>query len=1488
MPLFAEKRREPAKTVCTGAASVRSTDEVKKENEENERGDNEGDEDKANEEELVEVQVARVAVEPLAILSDGEGREWRTLFDTGASIDCAFRANLVAKGAAIRAGRRVTLIMADKSRRQVNEWADLRLSLGTREFEASFVVIPEENSEMDLILGLPTQTSFGNVTYGKEGLRLADEEIRWVKSVTDANAPSTRIDEDGFVEVRVGSEQDESEIAYRHELLAKAKVGKGFRILVGMLEKMAGLVGRTVVTAQPRHASLRERRPKARIKMAEGHDMPRHVLKPVALHMMPVWRKTVDELVKGGLLEKSEAPGATRGMLIPKTGRPHEFRFVSDYRDLNEGVVRDCYGLPALETCLTQAFSAGARFLGKIDLASFFHQIPLEPESSALTSITTPVGLYQWKCVPQGLKTSPAIAQRMIDFVLSAEGDPRGEDDLKSFCTAYIDDVGFAGSTEEEFWERCEQILTRLHDHGFQIRLDKCQFCVTRMTFLGYELDAESDDDVLLIRPDPAKLRAMLDYETPKSKTALKRFIGMVQFLSKLVQGLAEVSAPLHAIANVDEWDESTWTREHEQAFKEIKSKLAKEPFVSLPSGPEAQFVARTDASKRAIGGGLFQRMENGREVVVVYLNAKFSGAQENWATWEKELYALVYIIQRYGYLFLGSPKPLIFVSDHKPLGELTGYKMTEKIARWMAILSTVEWTFEYEKGENNVFADAMSRQNADGDVNAWTIGEGVTEATRALCGVDHAEEWHIDIREAREKHDDIELNLEGSGNDVRAPSRELLSKIRASLLDDPEERLLKCQKGEGDPHFSWDEETGFVFRESPSSRTDAPDVMYIPRTASHVWEEITKEYHQSIIHSNHASAEKTYEKIARRFWWEGMRQDVIKYVKNCVHCQRDKRPVTRRRYLPQARPPPTRVFEVAALDHKTGLPKDKRGYDAILVIVDFLSRMGILIPTTKGGSTSAETIRLLQAHLFAKWGVPRKLVSDRGSAFASRVATAAANLLGYDVEMSTAHNPKTAAIAERMIRTATEHLRVSVHAYANLHPDNWSEALPAIEFAYNDSVNPRTFPYTPFFIAHGRETWTPIKSTVKQYFGETAKEGARDGTPQLRSYVERMRQAEEVTRENHRRLTSKFLREQREKFSYTMPFTVGTWVWLTDVRLKGEIKPPVLESRRIGPLIVTEALPHDSYKLATLEETPAEDKRRLGTRLTRAIKGERLITFHSDLLDNTDWENDEIVGDAIDFEDTQRNVIRTLSASTVKTPLGERPLCILDLGAGSQSLGKECIHLFGDRKKVKYLSMDIDEKTSPEFAWSLFDFMERKNGSAETREQFRPGMIDIIWFSGNCHPFSQANTTGKRDLDEGMRLIRAGFDIIRYLKPRVIHMESANSGPNRLALQPEMERLANEFGLKAHPCTQCHYGFLYKKPTVIYSNIELRLRICTAETPCEVIRLYSRHLRTSQSGPSGIDRDILGVPREWSGRVAPGLVQLCLFSSILHMRGGL
>ncbi len=87
----------------------------------------------------------------------------------------------------------------------------------------------------------------------------------------------------------------------------------------------------------------------------------------------------------------------------------------------------------------------GARVLSKIDLKSFFFQIPLHEASRPLTAITTPRGLFQWNVVPQGVKTSPAMAQRFIAWIFSSGGP---DDLLTMGCTAFIDDIAVAGAQD--------------------------------------------------------------------------------------------------------------------------------------------------------------------------------------------------------------------------------------------------------------------------------------------------------------------------------------------------------------------------------------------------------------------------------------------------------------------------------------------------------------------------------------------------------------------------------------------------------------------------------------------------------------------------------------------------------------------------------------------------------------------------------------------------------------------------------------------------------------------------------------------------------------------------------------------------------------------------------------------------------------------------------------------------------------------------------
>ena len=116
------------------------------------------------------------------------------------------------------------------------------------------------------------------------------------------------------------------------------------------------------------------------------------------------------------------------------------------------------------------------------------------------------------------------------------------------------------------------------------------------------------------------------------------------------------------------------------------------------------------------------------------------------------------------------------------------------------------------------------------------------------------------------------------------------------------------------------------------------------------------------------------------------MTDDVQDYVKTCAVCQRSKA----KRHRPygelQPLPFPDKPWQEISMDFITDLPPSKRGgsvYDAILVIVDRYSKMNLYVPTTKT-CTAAMLADILRDEVIRHYGVPRGIVTDRGSLFTS------------------------------------------------------------------------------------------------------------------------------------------------------------------------------------------------------------------------------------------------------------------------------------------------------------------------------------------------------------------------------------------------------------------------------------------------------------------------------------------------------------------------
>ena len=155
-------------------------------------------------------------------------------------------------------------------------------------------------------------------------------------------------------------------------------------------------------------------------------------------------------------------------------------------------------------------------------------------------------------------------------------------------------------------------------------------------------------------------------------------------------------------------------------------------------------------------------------------------------------------------------------------------------------------------------------------------------------------------------------------------------------------------------------------------------------------------------------------------------------------------------------------------MDFITQLPKTRRGHDALLVVVDLYSKRAHLIPTTTDAS-APETAQLFFDGVFKHHGLPLKIVSDRDSKFTSKFWKGLMRLLGTKLAMSTAFHPQTDGQTERMNKVVEEMLRTVVES----RPRDWEEYLPAVEFAYNNSVH-RSTGFTPFELDCGQHPVDP------------------------------------------------------------------------------------------------------------------------------------------------------------------------------------------------------------------------------------------------------------------------------------------------------------------------------------------------------------------------------------------------------------------------------
>lgn len=749
--------------------------------------------------------------------------------------------------------------------------------------------------------------------------------------------------------------------------------------------------------------------------------------------------RQVTELLKHGLIEPSSSPYGAPILFVGK--KDGTLRMCIDYRALNKITVKNKYPLPRIDQLMDSL--AGAQVFTSLDLQSGYHQIRITPEDVEKTAFRTPFGHYQFKVLSFGLTNAPATFQAAMNNMLRPY--------LGKFVVVYIDDILIYSKDEGSHVKHVRQVLDLLRTHKYHIKLAKCEFERQEVKFLGHIVGKSG------VKVDPAKTAVINEWSQPKNVQAVRSFVGLATYFRKFINNFSQMVAALTRLTKKDV--PFVWDAACEKAFQDVKHALTHAPTLALPNFL-LPFMVVTDASIEGIGAVLQQE---GRPLA--YESRRLIPAEVNYTTGEQELLAVVHALTVWRCYLEGAEFSV--VTDHNPLVHLpTQPNLSRRQVRWVEYLQRFNFNWVYKPGKGNLAADALSRnpplnphpqlavlllailtrrqQRSQAQVDAPSAPEQMQESEGPDCS-EGGEEETLPIEHIDPEPMHSTPTAEHTGD--------IYDAVRAGYESDSrfqdEARTAKYVLKDG---LWWTRQGQLI----------VPDAMKDIQRA------ILKEAHDA-PYSGHPGISKTQRIVQRLFWWSGLLNDVVKYVKSCHSCQQNKSSNQKPGGLLQPLPVPERPWQIVSMDFIMGLPETLNGYTAILVVVDKLTKMVRLIPTTVS-VTGEGTARLYIDHVWKHQGVPERIISDRDPRFTGKFMTEFLRILGTTQGKSTAFHPQTDGQTERTNRTLEDMLR----HYVDASHQDWDTHLAAAEFAINNSYQ-ESIKTTPFRLNIFRDPSTPL-----------------------------------------------------------------------------------------------------------------------------------------------------------------------------------------------------------------------------------------------------------------------------------------------------------------------------------------------------------------------------------------------------------------------------
>ena len=568
------------------------------------------------------------------------------------------------------------------------------------------------------------------------------------------------------------------------------------------------------------------------------------------------------------------------------------------------------------------------------------------------------------------------------------------------------------------------------------------------------------------------------------------------------------------------------WKQEQEDAFQELKQAVQKEPVLLQPDQTKP-FEVEIDASNYAIGAMLMQKDEKGILHPVAYFSKSLNSAQRNYNVYNRELLGLVETCRHFRqYLH----QPAHTVKIHTDHANLLYWKNpgehNRRVARWHTELMEYDFQLVHISGKKNGRADALSRR-PDHDTGEEDNKKLVVLPKRLFAKA-HARLAGSDEADPSKPQEWARMTA-GLNNEKHQSTQDLV--IMHQKTEEGKAQLKKWSNT-----YQFTQKGGVTYKDSQTVVSGGND---LKRGVIHFYHETPS--------AGHPGIGNTYELIKHDFWWPSMKQDAEQYVKGCEACQANKintHPL-KLEIFPIA-PVNGLPFQTIAMDFITKLPKSSK-YDTILTIMDHdCSKAAIFIPCQE--TITAEGVAALYIrHVYPRYGIPAKVITDRDTRFTSKFAKGLCEALHIKQNISTAYHPQTDGQSE----CTNQFLETYLRFYCEEKQDDWHQWLPFAEFAHNQMPNATTRK-TPFDLIMGytpRIEWNDSPS----------------GVPAVE---ERLGKLEDNRVEAFMNIlkAQRVLRMKRKGSKRFKPYQEGDQVWIEGTNLQTLYPSKKLGPKRYGP----------------------------------------------------------------------------------------------------------------------------------------------------------------------------------------------------------------------------------------------------------------------------------------------------------------------------------